>query len=264
MSSSQPRLDEIVLERGLVADLRTARAVIMRGDVLVDDRVETKAGSRVRAGAVVRLRRERGEYASRGGLKLARALDAFDLDVREKIVLDAGASAGGFTDCLLRRGARKVFAVDVGHGQMDGRLANDARVVNLERTNVSDLTVDRFGTERPSLATVDLSYLSLRKAVPILRALLGEEVVLVCLVKPLFEGLAQGAERDPEALRGVLAALLAEIEIPRSRLRGLVASPILGNRRSVELLAHLGLGEPIDRDAAIERALVDASARHGL
>ncbi len=264
MKPARPRLDDLMVERGLADDARQARALIMIGDVLVDDVVETKPGRRLGLAAAIRLRREPRRCASRAGAKLEHALDAFGLDVRGRAVLDAGASAGGFTDVLLQRGARRVYAADVGYGQMDGRLANDPRVVNLERTNISDLTPALFGADPPEACTVDLSYLSLRRALPILRAAAPQVTAWICLVKPLFEGLEQELLCDVPALRRVLRGLLPDLQTDSARVAGFVVSPVLGGRGALEFLLHLAAGEAIAIEPAIEAALRDAAARFEL
>jgi 23S rRNA (cytidine1920-2'-O)/16S rRNA (cytidine1409-2'-O)-methyltransferase len=261
MSASRLRLDELLLSRSLLGDLRAAQAAIMTGDVLVDDRVVTKPGTRVRLDANVRLRRGTSEFASRAGAKLARALEAFAIDVEDRVALDAGASAGGFTDCLLSRGARVVYAVDVGYGQMDGRLTNDPRVVAMERTNISDLSADSFRAGPPDLCTADLSYLSLRQAVPILSARIPPHADLVCLIKPMYEGLAQDRLVDLPSVREVLRALVPALgEATPREVAGLIASPVLGGRGSLEFLVHLAAARAgCEIEEAIERALAEAA-----
>jgi 23S rRNA (cytidine1920-2'-O)/16S rRNA (cytidine1409-2'-O)-methyltransferase len=259
------RLDDVLVARELAPDLRTARGLVMTGQVLVDDRVATKPGTQMRPNAVLRLRRQERSYASRAGAKLARALDVFGIDVKGAVVLDAGASAGGFTDCLLQRGARRVYAVDVGYGQMDGRLMNDPRVVALERTNISGLLPETFGVEPPTLCTVDLSYISLTKAVPILERVLQPGAPLVCLVKPLYEGLAQDDIRDLARLRVVLTDMLRELQRASTRrLAGLTVSPVPGGRGAIEFLVLLDRKEAIDIEAAVDRAMVEAAQVEGL
>jgi 23S rRNA (cytidine1920-2'-O)/16S rRNA (cytidine1409-2'-O)-methyltransferase len=261
MSSTRIRLDELLVSRALAADLRSAQAAIMTGGVLVADRVVTKPGTRVRIDANVRVRRQANAFASRAGAKLAHALDVFRIDVQNLVVLDAGASAGGFTDCLLQRGARLVYAVDVGFGQMDGRLTNDPRVVVLERTNISDLDASSFERGVPELCTVDLSYLSLRIAVTILAARLPANAPLVCLIKPMYEGLAQDRLTDLDAVEPLLRDLVPALADTKRRVRGLTASPVLGGRGALEFLVHLAPGgTELDLGAAIERALAEAAS----
>jgi 23S rRNA (cytidine1920-2'-O)/16S rRNA (cytidine1409-2'-O)-methyltransferase len=234
------RLDELLVARELLPDLKTAQAWILAGDVLVDGRPSSKPGTPVAAGAQVSLRRPVERYASRGGLKLEAALARFAVPVAGAVVLDAGASTGGFTDCLLQHGADRVYAVDVGFGQLRGKLASDPRVVNLERTNISDLTIERLAPPI-DLCTFDLSYLSARKAIPILARLFRGSVQMVGLIKPLFEGVPGPAMADPRAvgpaLLGVLEALPAALAA-----HDVMVSPILGSNGTLEFLVHLAPG----------------------
>ncbi len=175
----------LLVEHGCFACLDEARRWIMAGKVLVNNQYLDKPGMLVPRNAVIRIR-GRSRYASRAGYKLEAALDHFAVDVVGQVALDCGASTGGFTDCLLQHGAATVYAVDVGHGQLLGRLRLDSRVHNLEQTNLSSLTLAMF-TSPPSLITLDLSYLSLTKALPVAAALLASEGQILALVKPLFE-----------------------------------------------------------------------------
>lgn len=183
----------LLVERGYFAHLDEARGWIMAGKVLVNDQCLDKVGMLVPRDAHIRVR-GRPRYASRAGYKLEVALDAFAIDVAGQVALDCGASTGGFTDCLLQRGAKLVYAVDVGYGQLLGRLHVDPRVRNFERTNLSDLT-STILMPLPTLITLDLSYLSLTKALPVASRLLAPEGQIVVLIKPLFEVESQEARR---------------------------------------------------------------------
>jgi len=180
------RIDRLLVERGLVASRERARRLVMAGAVLVGDRPVTKPGAEVADDAPVRLRGEDSPYVSRGGEKLAGALDAFAIDVRDAVALDVGASTGGFTDCLLQRGARHVFAVDVGYGQLAWKLRQDPRVVVLERTNARAIVPTMFPAS-PDLAVVDVSFISLRTVIPPIAAVVRPGGTIVALVKPQFE-----------------------------------------------------------------------------
>jgi 23S rRNA (cytidine1920-2'-O)/16S rRNA (cytidine1409-2'-O)-methyltransferase len=234
-------LDALLVDRQLLPDLKTAQAWIVAGDVLVDGRPCTKAGSQVAPESAVALRRPLEKYVSRGGLKLEGALRRFPVAVAGRVVLDAGASTGGFTDCLLQHGAARVFSVDVGFGQLRGKLATDPRVVNLERTNVGALTRETF--DRPlDLAVFDLSYLSAKKAIPILAALFTGPVEMIGLIKPLFEGVEPAAMQDPAALRPALLSVVEALPAHGLAARDLMVSPILGSRGTVEFLAWIASG----------------------
>ena len=257
------RLDALLVERGLFADANEAARWIMAGKVRVADRYESKSGTRVPIDAAVDVRGLDQRYASRGGLKLEGALERFGIDVAGSHVLDAGASTGGFTDCLLQRGAARVYAVDAGFGQLRGKLSGDARVVNLERTNISDLDPDRFDPPL-DLATVDLSYLSLRVAVPVLAALFRGPPQLVCLVKPLFEGVPDAEKAALDRFPAVFAGLAQAWSESGLELHDLVVSPLLGRNETVEFFARVG---PVTGSEALEsltrRALGEAAERLG-
>lgn len=204
-------LAALLVERGCFACLDEAQRWVMAGKVLVNNHRLDKPGMRVPRDAVIRIR-GKSRYASRAGYKLEAALAHFAVDVVGRIALDCGASTGGFTDCLLQHGAALVYAVDAGHGQLIGRLRIDPRVRNLERTNLSDLTATML-TPLPTLITLDLSYLSLMKALPVATALLAPEGQILALVKPLFEVESSRARRtghidDPMLLVAALQQVI--------------------------------------------------------
>jgi 23S rRNA (cytidine1920-2'-O)/16S rRNA (cytidine1409-2'-O)-methyltransferase len=232
------RLDELLIERGHFEDLAAALGPIMAGDVRVGGAMLTKAGGLVAIDADIVVRGQDQRFASRGGLKLERALDVFGINVAGKIALDAGASTGGFTDCLLQRGARRVYAVDVGYGQLRGRLAVDPRVVVLEKTNVSDLVGSAVIPEPIDLCTLDLSYLSLTRAGLILRDAVGQ-VDLVCLAKPLYEGLKEADKASMAAILTIMEAMLTKLAEDGLYVRDVIVSPVLGGRGAVECLIHV-------------------------
>lgn len=249
------RLDELLLSLGYFDDLKQAQAGVMAGKVVVDGALCTKPGTQVRHDARVAVRGVHLRYASRGGYKLEKALAVFPVSVKDKVVLDAGAASGGFTDCLLQHGAKLVYAVDVGYGQLKGRLAADPRVVNWERTNISDVEVEDLNPP-VELCVADLSYLSLLKAVPILKSLLKGPYELICLVKPLFEGLAQEQKAEPAAIREVLVKLFQELRRQGVAVLDVTVSPILGSRESVEFLILLRNEErELDAEALVDKAL---------
>ena len=190
---SKRPLHEVLTSRGYCTDRKEAESLIMAGRVIAEGNRIDKPGQKVPENAQIRLK-GRLKYVGRGGFKLEGAISDFRVDLTGKTVLDAGASTGGFTDCLLQHGASKVFCVDAGYGTLAGKLRSDPRVVNLERTNISDLDSAHLHPT-PSLATVDLSYISLRKAIPIIAPLLVPDGEMICLVKPLFE------VSDPKARR---------------------------------------------------------------
>lgn len=235
MAKNRKRLDELLVELGFFEDVSKALGPIMSGDIRVGNTPVTKAGQQVALDAEITVKGQELKFASRGGYKLERALERFSIDVAGKTVLDAGASTGGFTDCLLQRGAAKVYAVDVGYGQLRGKLAADPRVVVMERTNISDLVSERPISTAVDLCTADLSYLSLVKAIPILREVAGH-VPLITLVKPLYEGLAEEKKDDKEEILSVVERLIESLAAMGETLPEICISPVLGGRGAVECL----------------------------
>ena len=224
----------------------------MAGEVLVDGQPGTKPGAQLKRDVRLALRGEPMAYASRGGLKLAHALQRFDIDVAGRVCLDAGASTGGFTDCLLQHGARHVHAVDVGYGQLRGFLAADARVSVFEKTNVSDIPAL---SPPPEFCGIDLSYLSLSRALPIVRERVGA-LPSVALVKPLYEGLAEPDVVNRDAILVVVERLLAAL-MPAFGVLDVCLSPITGGRGAVECLIHV---DDSRRDSETPRSLVERLA----
>lgn len=239
------RLDKLLVDRALVPSRERARALILAGKVVVGEHAVDKAGAQVAEDAPVRLKGEDIPYVSRGGLKLEKGLDHFAVDPAGRVAIDVGASTGGFTDCLLQRGATKVFAVDVGYGQLAWSLREDPRVVNLERTNIRELTTERLG-ERPSLAVIDASFISLDKVLPPTLALLAPGAEVLALIKPQFEvGKGQvgkgGVVRDAEQHAAVVERIRALAESLGCLILGVTESPILGPKGNREFLIHLRL-----------------------
>lgn len=243
MAPFKERLDKLLVDRGMCLSRERARAMIMAGKVLVSDRVIDKAGTKVDCEAEIRLRGEDIPYVSRGGLKLAGGLTAFELDVDGRIAVDVGASTGGFTDCLLQRGVKKVYAVDVGYGQLAWKLREDERVVNLERTNIRDLKIDQLG-ERPNLAVIDASFISLDKVLPPTLSLMAAASDIVALIKPQFEvgkGMVGkgGVVRDVNQHNQVIEKIKILAEQLGCVVKSVVESPVLGPKGNREFLIHL-------------------------
>jgi 23S rRNA (cytidine1920-2'-O)/16S rRNA (cytidine1409-2'-O)-methyltransferase len=236
------------VDLGLCETRARAQARILAGDVLVEDRPITKAGTAVDAGAVIRLRGEALPFVSRGGLKLAGALDLWHIDPAGRVCFDAGASTGGFTDCLLQRGAVKVYAVDVGTNQLHWKLRCDTRVVSMEQVNLRTWEASRI-PEQCSLLVADLSFISLRLAIPPVLASLSDGAEAVLLVKPQFEAGREdvgsgGIVRDPQVHRRVLEEIWAFFAGTRLRPAALGWSPIKGGEGNSEFLMHLTLDGP--------------------
>ena len=181
------RLDVLLVERRLADSREKAKAIIMTGNVFVNGQREDKAGTTFdEEKAAIEIKGHTMKYVSRGGYKLEKAVDVFGVDVRDKVCMDIGSSTGGFTDCMLQNGAVKVFAVDVGRGQLDWKLRQDERVVSMEKTNIRYVTPEDIG-EPVAFASVDVSFISLALVLPAARALLTEHGHMVCLIKPQFE-----------------------------------------------------------------------------
>ena len=236
---SRVRLDQLVVERGLAPSRERARALILAGQVTVDDRPATKAGATVDERSAIALLVPDHPYAGRGGVKLAHALDVFQIDVRARECLDIGASTGGFTDVLLQRGATRVVALDVGHGQLDWKLRNNARVVVVERFNARHLTPgDLPGPV--DVVTIDVSFISLRLILPAVAPVVRPGADVVALVKPQFEAgrseVRKGIIRDPAVhARVVEEVAAAGAEVGLSRVTS-IPSPITGQKGNVEFL----------------------------
>jgi 23S rRNA (cytidine1920-2'-O)/16S rRNA (cytidine1409-2'-O)-methyltransferase len=259
-----------MVRRGLAGNRSEAALAIRAGRVRVAGRPAAKTGTLVASGEAIRLSGPARRYVSRGGDKLEAALDRFGVVVEGRAALDAGASTGGFTDCLLRRGARLVIAVDVGYGQLDWRLRQDPRVAVMERTNVRSLRRGDLPVH-PDLVTADLSFVSLRLALPALAACAADQADMVLLVKPQFEvgrdriargGVVTDPQAWKDAIHGVVRASASSGFVPRS----VMASPVLGPAGNVEFLLHAARpsGITADLDGAILDALAEGrSLREG-
>lgn len=253
------RLDTLLVDLGLAESREKARALIMAGSVLVDELPATKPGQTAPAGSQVRLRAEL-PYVSRGGLKLAAGLDAFALDPAGLTVADVGASTGGFSDCLLQRGAARVYAIDVGYGQLAWKLRQDDRVVSLERTNVRTMQALPDGS-LVDLAVIDVSFIGLDLVLPAVARLLRGDGRAIVLIKPQFEaGKALvgkgGVVRDPAVHRAVLLRVLSWAAAHGWAVAGLIRSPITGPKGNVEFLALLQRGVDLATPALPD--LIDA------
>jgi 23S rRNA (cytidine1920-2'-O)/16S rRNA (cytidine1409-2'-O)-methyltransferase len=238
---SRVRLDQLLIDRGLAPSRERARALVIAGQVTVDGRAVTKAGTAVDDAADVALITPDHPYVGRGGLKLAHALDTFQISVEGRDCLDIGASTGGFTDAMLQRGATRVVALDVGHGQLDWRLRQDPRVVVLEHVNARSLTLDQLPGP-VDLVTIDVSFISLALILPVVPSLLRPDADIVALVKPQFEAgraeVRKGIIRDPAIHDRVLDEVTsAGAEVGLTRV-ATTSSPITGQKGNVEFLVH--------------------------
>ncbi len=253
--AKKERLDKLLVEQGLVQSRERARALILAGKVVVGEHVVDKAGTQIAIDSVLRLKGEDLPFVSRGGLKIQHALEVFGICVAGRIALDVGASTGGFTDCLLQRGALQVFAVDVGYGQLAWKLREDARVLNLERTNIRDLKAEML-PQRPDLAVIDASFISLDKVLPATLPLLTTQGEVIALIKPQFEvGRGEvgkgGVVRETEKHRQVIEKIRILAAELCCEVQGVSESPILGPKGNREFLIWLKkrlphMREPLD------------------
>ncbi len=241
------RLDQLIFDRGLTESRERAKTSVMSGIVFVNGQRADKPGMSVALDCNVEVRGETLKYVSRGGLKIEKALSVFEYDPKDLVCIDCGASTGGFTDCLLQNGAKKVYAVDVGYGQLAWSLRTDDRVVSMERTNIRNVTPEDIN-ERFDLAVMDLSFISLKLVIPAVSALLKENGDILCLIKPQFEAGKnkvgkKGVVREPEIHEEVLFQFLDYTKDAGFSVIGMNFSPVKGPEGNIEYLAWLKKGD---------------------
>ena len=252
------RLDMLLVERGYAESRTKAQAVIMSGSVYVGGQKADKPGISYEESVDIEVRGASCPYVSRGGLKLEQALRDFGVDPTGYVCSDSGASTGGFTDCLLQQGASKVFAIDVGYGQLDWKIRSDPRVVVMERTNVRYVTPEQLG-EPLDLSVIDVSFISLKIVLPVVKTFLKPESgQVLCLIKPQFEAGKEkvgkkGVVRDPAVHKEVLDSFVNLVAETGFTILGLTFSPVRGPEGNIEFLAHLTLADTsgIDPDTAL-------------
>ena len=258
------RLDALLYSQGLAPSREKARAYILAGQVQVNGQRVDKPGTSVDEEAQVEIISTGRRFVSRGGFKLEKALQEFQVDVRDKVIIDIGASTGGYTDCVLQSGARKVYAVNVGYGQLDWTLRNDPRVVNLERTNIRYIEPELI-SELADLITIDVSFISLGLVFPVSRGLLKEAGIVICLVKPQFEAGRdrvgkKGVVRDPQIHRQVLMSCVNSASAVGLNCTGITYSPIKGPQGNIEYFLKLTATEsPLDNIGDIIDQVVDSA-----
>lgn len=260
--SEKERLDVAVLNRGFVESREKGRALIMAGQVYVNGQKATKSGADVKLDDKIEVRGERMPFVSRGGYKLDKAINVFEISLNNKVCMDIGASTGGFTDCMLQNGANKVYSVDVGYGQLAWKLRTDDRVVNMERTNFRFVTPDCINDEL-DFASVDVSFISLKIILPVMFNLLKDSGEAVCLIKPQFE-----AGREKVGKKGVVREKSTHIEVIENItafaketgycLKGLDFSPVKGPEGNIEYLMYLIKSDEASEDYDITE-LVNSS-----
>lgn len=258
------RLDVLVFEKGFAESREKAKAIIMAGEIYVDNQKADKCGQSYNEDVNIEFRGTAPKYVSRGGLKLEKAINNFQLDLKGKVTMDIGASTGGFTDCMLQNGAEKVYSIDVGYGQLAWKLRNDSRVVNLERTNMRKVTKEQVPDEI-DFFSIDVSFISLKLLLPVARELLSENAQAVCLIKPQFE-----AGREKIGKKGVVRDPQVHIEVVESiynfclengySVLNLDYSPIKGPEGNIEYLIHLQKSEnPVSFTEITPKELVEKS-----
>ena len=239
------RLDLLLVEQGHFSSRERAKATIMAGKVLVNEMKIEKAGTMVPADGTIRILGEIHPFVSRGGLKLQKGLAEFNILLDGLVMADIGASTGGFSDCALQAGARKVYAIDVGYGQLDWKIRQDPRVVVWERTNIRNVTKESFG-DPIDFVGIDVSFISLSLVLPVVKEFLDSAGKVICLIKPQFEAGKErvgknGVVRDPKVHQAVLAEVLRKIVEIGFSIQGLSFSPIRGPEGNIEFLAYLDL-----------------------
>ena len=244
---AKKRLYAVLVEQGFFDTRSKAQAAIMAGQILVNDLKVDKPGTQVTDEVKIKIIGNKLPYVSRGGLKLEKALKVFPISLQDKTVADIGASTGGFTDCSLQNGARKVYAIDVGYGQLAWSLRNDERVVNMERTNVRYLDEASL-PERIQIATIDVAFISLDKVLPAVKKLLSDDGCVIALVKPQFEAGREkvgkkGVVRDPKVHEEVIEKVITMARDEKFGIGGLDYSPIKGPEGNIEYLLYLTLNE---------------------
>lgn len=237
------RLDTLLVQRGFFESRSRAQTAIMAGQVLVNEQKIDKTGTQVAPDAAIRLLGGDLKYVSRGGLKLEKAVRCFNLDLTGKIAADIGASTGGFTDCALQNGAARVYAIDVGYGQLAWKLRSDERVVNMERTNVRYLEADSL-PEKVDVATIDVAFISLDKVLPAVKKIIADDGIVIALIKPQFEAGKEnvgkkGVVRDPQVHLTVINNVIATAGELGFKIAGLDYSPVKGPEGNIEYLLYL-------------------------
>lgn len=261
--NNKERVDCALVSRGLAESREKAKAIIMSGIVFVNNQKCDKAGDTVKPGDIVEIRGDKLKYVSRGGLKLEKAVRAFGIDLSNLICADVGASTGGFTDCMLQNGASKVYAVDVGYGQLAWKLRTDDRVINLERTNFRYVTKDQI-PDQLDFASVDVSFISLTLILPVLRNLLGENATAVCLIKPQFEAGREnvgkkGVVRDREVHVSVINKIIEFAFNNGYSVLDIDFSPVKGPEGNIEYLCYLQKSdEPAITEKSADTVVADS------
>mgnify|MGYP002623397011 CR=1 FL=1 len=265
--SNKERLDIVLTEQKFFDSRAKAKSMIMLGKILVDGEKIEKAGTLINRDAKIEIIGREMPFVSRGGFKLQKALEVFKIDLREKISADIGASTGGFTDCMLQSGAKKVYAIDVGYGQLAWKLRQDDRVINLERTNIRNVTQENI-PDILDFASIDVSFISLEKVLPVVKNFLSDNGEVVALIKPQFEAGREnvgkkGVVRDKKIHEQVLEKILTFAQEINFKICGLDFSPIRGPEGNIEFLAYLSKNFSAAEINLSEKISETVSAAHG-
>lgn len=270
MSQDKERIDVLLVEQGYYESREKAKAAVMAGLVLVDEEPVDKAGTKIPRTAKLKVKGAIHPYVSRGGLKLEKALREFGVDLQGAVMLDIGASTGGFTDCALQNGAAYVYAIDVGYNQLDWTLRSNPKVHVMERTNFRYMEPKDLAGPQPTFASIDVSFISLKLILPPLRGLLAENGETVALIKPQFEAGKEkvgksGVIRDSGVHREVIVSVLGFAQEAGFRVKGLTYSPIKGGEGNIEFLAYLSLDVqiPLQTDKGLADLAETAAADAG-
>lgn len=263
MGESKERLDILLVEKGYFPSRERAKANIMAGNIFVDGMRVDKAGEKIKINSDIEVRGHDLPYVSRGGLKLEKAIGEFSIDLSNKVTMDVGASTGGFTDCMLQNGAKKVFSVDVGYGQFAWKLRMDSRVVCMERTNIRYVDKEQIG-EDIDFSSIDVSFISLKKVIPKVRELLSDDGEIMALIKPQFE-----AGRDKVGKKGVVREAATHIEVIKTiveflmesdlKIINLSFSPIKGPEGNIEYLIYCSKDK--NKDSHFNESLIEDIVR---
>ncbi len=253
--TKKERLDKLLVDRKLVESREKAKRYIMANQVIVDGEKINKVGTKCNTDSQLSIEKTDNQYVSKGGLKLAKALHVFDIDVAGFVAMDIGASTGGFTDCLLQNGAKKVYCVDVGYGQLDWNLRNDNRIVNMEKTNIRYLD-KRKVDHQFDLATIDVSFISLEIVLPVVKDLLKTDGKVIALVKPQFEAGKEkvkkgGIINDPKVHKEVITRLIQNIENDY-QFKNITFSPVKNSPGNIEYLIYLIKSQENDDNSIID------------
>lgn len=250
--AAKERIDVLLIDKGIFTSRQRAKAAIMAGQIYVDNIKVDKCGEKVNVEANIEFRGQKMPYVSRGGYKLEKAMKEFNIELKDKVCMDIGASTGGFTDCMLINGAKKVFSVDVGYGQLAWKLRTDSRVVCMERTNIRYVTSEDIG-EKIDFASIDVSFISLKLVVPVAVNLLSDDGAVVALIKPQFEAGKEkvgkkGVVREPETHIEVITNIVNFLKSNNLNIINLSYSPIRGPEGNIEYLVYFSKNNELETD----------------